>query len=145
MVWLQGVAPNSFPYFHHPPTAGFPLVKSERGTGDGKRRGDKWHLSVAFPRPKESAFAGGNYPTGFILLRHRFLVQIRPIFKGSFCILSISPFTAKTRQEPRPSSTPKPCLQKILRKNFWKGDDICHIFCAIIETKEDTHARNQSL
>ena len=50
-------------------TAGFPRVESERGTGDGKRRGDKWHLSVAFPRPKASALAGGNYPTFLILVR----------------------------------------------------------------------------
>lgn len=93
-----------------------------------------------------SVFEGGilshKMTTLLILLRRRFLVQIRPIFKWSFRMRRPSPFTAKIRQKYRRSPAPP---SKKSPKNFWKGDDICHIFCAIIEAKEDTHARNQSL
>ena len=72
-----------------------------------------------------------------------FWYMFRPTFRWLFCILSISLFAAKTRQKRRRSSHTPP--KKILRKKFWKDDNVCHISCAIIEAKENTHARNQSL
>ena len=63
------------------------------------------------------------YPTALILLRHRFLVRIRPTLKRSFWTRRPSPFAAEIRQEPRPSSAPKPCPQKNSPKNIWIFDN----------------------
>ena len=143
MDCLQEIAPNSFPHFPLPQTRVSRVlqasVRRERRNAAGRQTPPR---RVVFKSARERP-RRWIYPTALIPLRHRFLVQIRPIFKQLFRTRRPSHFAAKTRQESRPPSVLR--LQKISPNNFWKGDDICHIFCIIIEAKENTHARNQSL
>ena len=107
---------GAFPFL--PPNAGFPRVESERGTGDGKRRGDKWHLSVAFPRPKESAIGGGFIPPPLSCLGIGFWYKFVPPSNGCSAFYQYPFSPPKTVKKRRRSSAPLP--QKILRKIFRK-------------------------
>ena len=131
MDCLQEIAPNSFPHFPFHQTR---VSRGEKRAGGGRRNAAgrqkpprRVVLKSARERPRRWI-----YPTALILLRRRFLVQIRPIFKRLFCVHAISPFAAEIRQKATPFSVLR--LQKISQKNFWKGDDICHISCAIMRT-----------
>ena len=106
------------------------------------RRGGKSRPAASSRSPHASALGGEFIPPPLSRLGIGFWYTFVPSSNGCF------------GRNAHPTSPPKPVKsaavpphrpKKFLRKNFWKGDNICHVFCAIIEAKEDTHARNQSL
>ena len=142
MVRLQYPSVKFF-MVRSPNKSGFPACFKRAGEGNRNAAGRQNAAPPQSLEPLPQAPRRWNYTTAFILLRRRFLVQIRPTLKRSFCVRFLS-----SHRRRKPSGT-SPVLRtappKNSPKNFWKGDNSCHVFCAIIETKENTHARNQSL
>ena len=88
--------------------------------------------------PHASALGGGSIPPPLSCLGIGFWYTFVPPSNGCSALYQYPFSPQKTVKRRRRSSAPLP--QKISPKNFWKGDNICHVFCAIIETKENTHA-----
>ena len=142
MVWLQGVAPNSFPLFPLPQTR---VSRVLQASVRQRRNAAGRHLP-----PRRVVFKSASerprrwiYPTALILLRHRFLVYVSSHHQT--VVLDVMPIPLLHQNPSGTSPVLRTAPPKNSPKNFWKSDNNCHIFCVIIEAKENTHARNQSL
>ena len=134
-----------------PPNAGFPRVVSEREAGDGMRRGGECRPAASSSSPHASALGGGSIPPPLSRLGVGFWYKFVPPSNGRFGRGAHPPSPPKTiKIAAHPSHRPK----KISPKNFWKGDNICHISCAImrvwisyrtISTRRSSRARRLAL
>ena len=143
MVRLQYPSVKFF-MVRSPNKSGFPACFKR--AGDGMRRGGECRPAAPSSSPHASALGGGFIPPPLSCLGVGFWYKFVPSSNGRLGRNAHPP----SPQKPVKNASVLPhrpalLLQNISPKNFWKGDDICHIFCVIIEAKEDTHARNQSL
>ena len=143
MGCLQGVAPNSFPLFPLPQTRVSRVLRASNRRSKASSEAAFCRPAALSARTEASALGSGNYPTALILLRHRFLVYVSSHHQT--VVLDVMPIPLLHQNPSGTSPVLRTAPPKNSPKNFWKGDNICHIFCVIIEAKENTHARNQSL
>lgn len=118
------------------------LLKASRGQKNSKQRGGEMPPRCAVCKDMASVFEGGilshKMTTLLILLRHRFLVYVSSHHQT--VVLDVMPIPLLHQNPSGTSPVLRTAPPKNSPKNFWKGDNICHVFCAIIETKENTHA-----